>query len=134
MVSLSPEMKETFSKVKVFPVSTASRSGVPNVSLIAFVQLVADDTIWLADNYMKKTIANMMENPQVAISVWDQESKKCYQVKGSVVVRTSGPDYEKMKKMVHDKKPELPAKSLVIMNITEVFSCVPGADAGKKLL
>jgi uncharacterized protein len=36
--------------------------------------------------------------------------------------------------MVHDKKPELPAKSLVVMKITEVFSCVPGPDAGKKLL
>jgi uncharacterized protein len=134
MASLNPEMKETFSKIKVFPVSTASRSGVPNVSLIAFVQLISDDTIWLADNYMKKTIANLMENPQAAISVWDQESRKCFQIKGSVTIKTSGPDYEKMKKMVHDKKPELPAKSLVILKITEVYSCVPGPDAGKKLL
>ncbi len=134
MVSLNPEIKETFSKIKVFPVSTASRSGVPNVSLIAFVKLTGDDTIWLADNYMNKTIANLTENPQAAISVYDQESKKCFQIKGSVVIKTSGPDYEKMTAWVHDKKPELPAKSLVILKITEVFSCVPGPGAGKKVL
>ncbi len=134
MTTLNPEIKETFSKIKVFPVGTASRSGIPNVSLIAFVQLVSDDTIWLADNYMKKTIENLRENPRASISVWDQESKKCFQIKGSVEIKTSGPDYEKMKKMVHDKKPELPAKSLVIFTVTEVFSCVPGPDAGKSLL
>jgi uncharacterized protein len=134
MTSLNPEMKETFSKIKVFPVATASRSGIPNVSLIAFVLLVSDDTIWLADNFMKKTIGNLIENPSAAISVWDPDSKKCFQIKGTVEIKTSGPEYEKMKKMVHDKKPELPAKSLVILKINEVYSCVPGPDAGKKLL
>jgi hypothetical protein len=134
MTSLTAEIKETFSKVKVFPVATASRSGIPNVSLIAFVILVRDDTIWLADNFMKKTIENLKENPRAALSVWDPESKKCFQIKGNIEIRTSGEDYEKMTNMVHDKKPELPAKSLVILTITEVFSCVPGPDAGKKLL
>jgi uncharacterized protein len=134
MTSLNPEMKETFSKIKVFPVATASKSGVPNVSLIAFVQLVSDDTIWLADNFMKKTIGNLMENPKAAISVWDPETRKCFQIKGNAEIKTSGPDYETMKKMVHDKRPELPAKSLVILKISEVYSCVPGPDAGKKLL
>jgi predicted pyridoxine 5'-phosphate oxidase superfamily flavin-nucleotide-binding protein len=134
MTVLTAEIKETFSKVKVFPVATASKSGAPNVSLIAFVILVADDTIWLADNFMKKTLANVKENPHMAISVWDAESKKCFQIKGIVEVKTSGSDYEKMKKMVHDKKPELPAKSLLVMKITEVFSCVPGPTAGNKVL
>jgi len=35
---------------------------------------------------------------------------------------------------VLDKKPGLPAKSLLIMKITEVFECMPGPSAGKKLL
>ncbi|HNB03165.1 MAG TPA: pyridoxamine 5'-phosphate oxidase family protein, partial [Methanoregulaceae archaeon] len=37
MVKLNDEMKETFAKVKLFPVATASKSGVPNVAPIAFV-------------------------------------------------------------------------------------------------
>jgi len=47
MVKLNAEMKETFGKVKLFPVATASKGGVPNVAPIAFVILVSDDTIWL---------------------------------------------------------------------------------------
>lgn len=134
MVNLTPEMKETFSKIKLFPVATASKNGIPNVVPIAFVSLVADDTIWLADNYMHKTLANVKENPHAAIYIYDADAKKCFQIKGTVEVKTSGPDYEKMKKMVNEKKPGLPAKSLLVMKVTEVYECNPGPHAGKKLL
>jgi len=134
MVALSAEMKELFGKVKLFPVATASKKGVPNVAPIAFVVLVKDDTLWLADNFMNKTLANVKENPYAAIYLYDSEVKRCCQVKGSIEVKTSGADYEKMKKMVHEKKPGLPAKSLLVMKITEVFECMPGPSAGKKIL
>jgi predicted pyridoxine 5'-phosphate oxidase superfamily flavin-nucleotide-binding protein len=134
MVALNTEIKETFGKVKLFPVATSSKTGIPNVAPIAFVVLVNDDTIWMADNFMKKTLANVKENPHVAIYMYDPDSKKCFQIKGTVEVKTSGPDYEKLKKMVHEKKPDLPAKSLLVMKITEAFSCKPGPDAGKKVL
>jgi predicted pyridoxine 5'-phosphate oxidase superfamily flavin-nucleotide-binding protein len=96
--------------------------------------LINDDTVWLADNYMQKTLANVKENPRLAIYLYDSESKKCFQAKGNVTVHTSGAEYEKMKKMVHDRKPDLPAKSLLIMKVTEVFQCAPGSNAGKKLI
>lgn len=134
MVVLTGEMKELFSKVKVFPVATASKKGVPNVVPIAFVVMMGDDTLWLADNFMNKTLANVKENPHAAIFLYDSEMKKCCQVKGNIEVKTSGSDYEKMKKMVHDKKPGLPAKSLLVMKITEVFECMPGPSAGKKMI
>jgi predicted pyridoxine 5'-phosphate oxidase superfamily flavin-nucleotide-binding protein len=134
MVILNAEMKETFAKIKVFAVATASKGGTPNVTPIASVWLINDDTVWLADNYMQKTLANVKENPRLAIYLYDSESKKCFQVKGNVTVHTSGAEYEKMKKMVHDRKPDLPAKSLLIMKVTEVFQCAPGSNAGKKLI
>ncbi|MEI6293394.1 MAG: pyridoxamine 5'-phosphate oxidase family protein [Methanomicrobiales archaeon] len=134
MVALNAEIKETFGKVKLFPVATSSKAGVPNVAPIAFVVLVQDDTIWMADNFMNKTLTNVKENPHAAIYIYDSDSKKCFQVKGTVEVKISGPDYEKMKKMIHDKKPDLPAKSLLVMKITEVFSCAPGPGAGKRVL
>jgi len=134
MVALTGEMKELFTKVKLFPVATASKKGIPNVAPIAFVLLIRDDTIWLADNFMQKTLANVRENPHIAVYLYDSESKKCFQVKGSVDIKTSGEDYEKMKKMVQEKKPGLPAKSLLIMKINEVFECMPGPSAGKKVL
>jgi predicted pyridoxine 5'-phosphate oxidase superfamily flavin-nucleotide-binding protein len=134
MVKLNAEMKEAFGKVKLFPVATASKNGVPNVAPIAYVMLMSDDTVWLGDNFMQKTLANVKENPHLAIYVYDADSKKCFQVKGTVEVKTSGPDYEKMREMVKAKKPELPAKSLLVMKVTEVFQCAPGPTAGSKLL
>ncbi|OPY35964.1 MAG: Pyridoxamine 5'-phosphate oxidase [Methanoregula sp. PtaU1.Bin051] len=134
MVALTGEMKELFSKVKLFPVATASKKGVPNVAPIAFVVMVSDDTLWLADNFMNKTLANVKENPRAAIYLYDADLKKCCQVKGKIEIKTSGDDYEKMRKMVHEKKPGLPAKSLLIMKITDVFDCMPGPNAGKKIV
>ena len=134
MVALTGEMKELFAKVKLFPVATASKAGVPNVAPIAFVVLVSDDTLWLADNFMNKTLSNVRENPRAAIYLYDGDMKKCCQVKGTIEIRTTGSDYEKMKKMVHEKKPGLPAKSLLVMKITEVYECMPGPAAGKKIV
>ncbi len=134
MVKLTAEMKEAFSKIKLFPVATASRSGVPNVAPIAFVILKSDDTVWLADNFMNKTMANLKENPKCAIYVYDADAKKCFQIKGNVELKTHGPDYDEMKKTCHAKNPNLPAKSLVVLKIAEVFECMHGANAGKKIL
>ena len=134
MVKLTEEMKEAYSKVKIFPVATSSKEGTPNVVPMGFCVLVDDETIWLADNFMLKTLANIQENPQVAVYVWGPGTGGCFQIKGDAEVKTEGPDYEKMKEMVHSAKPGLPAKSLVIVKITDVFQCSPGPEAGKKLL
>jgi pyridoxine/pyridoxamine 5'-phosphate oxidase len=103
MAKLTEEMKAVFGKNKIFPVATASKSGVPNVAPIAFVQIVSDDTIWLGDNYMVKTLANVKENPWMAIEFWDPDTKRCFQVKGKVAVKTAGPDYEKVKAMIKQR-------------------------------
>lgn len=55
IVKLSEEMKTAFSKVKIFPVATASNDGIPNVVPIGFCQLVDDETIWIVDNFMVKS-------------------------------------------------------------------------------
>jgi predicted pyridoxine 5'-phosphate oxidase superfamily flavin-nucleotide-binding protein len=133
MVTLTVEMKEVFAKNKIFAIATASKNGVPNVAPIATVQLVADDTIWIGDNYMVKTLANVRENPYMALYVWDPEKKRCYQIKGDVTVKTSGPDYEKIKAQIKAKGAHYPAKGLIILKITEVFDCTPGPTAGKKI-
>ena len=120
--------------MKVFPVATASADGWPNVVPIGFVELVDDGTIWLADNFMLKTLANVKENPKMSIYVWGPETKGCFQIKGFVEVKTNGPEFEKMQEIVFEKNSSLPAKGLLVMTITEVFECAPGAKAGAKII
>ncbi len=134
MVKLNAEMKAVFLNVKTFPVATASRDGTPNVVPIGFVRLVADDTIWIGDNYMVKSLANLKENPKIAIYIYDPEVKRCFQIKGDVTVQTSGPDFEKIRAMIKAKNEKYPAKSLIAVKITAVYECTPGATAGKQIL
>jgi len=134
MVRLTTEMKEVFGQQKVFAAATASKNGIPNVAPVATVQLVADDTIWIGDNYMVKTLANVKENPHLALYIWDPDKKRCFQIKGSVMVKTSGAEYEKIRARIKEKGPHYPAKGLLIVTITEVYECTPGSSAGKKIL
>lgn len=134
MVVLTEEIKSAFRTIKAFPVATASKDGVPNVVPIGFLELVDDETIWIADNFMKKTLANVLENPKVSIYVWGPETKGCFQVKGSVEVKTSGPEFEKMQETVRAKMAQAPAKGLLVMKIQDVYQCAPGPAAGERIL
>ena len=134
MARLTAEMKEAFLKMKIFPVATASKDGTPNVIPIGVVELVSDDTIWITDNFMNKTLENLRANPKIAVYVWGAEIKGCFQIKGHVTIKTSGKEDEEMKAKLNKKNPALPARSLLIVRITDVFECKPGATAGSKLL
>ena len=134
MVKLNADMKEAFSKMKVFPVATAAKDGTPNVIPLAMVELVDDETIWVTDNFMNKSLSNLRTNPKIAIYIWGPEIKGCFQIKGVTSIKTSGPEYEEMKAKINKKNPALPARSLVIVRITEVYECKPGPTAGTKLL
>jgi predicted pyridoxine 5'-phosphate oxidase superfamily flavin-nucleotide-binding protein len=134
MVKLSADMKEAFSKMKVYPIATASKDGTPNVVPLAMVRLIDDETIWITDNFMNKSMTNLRTNPKIAIYIWGPEIKGCFQIKGVTSIKNSGPEYEEMKADINRKRPELPARSLVIVKITEVFECKPGPTAGSKLL
>lgn len=134
MVALTEEIKKAFATVKAFPVATASKDGWPNVVPIGFVELVDDETIWIADNFMVKTLANIKENPKVSIYVYGPDTKGCYQIKGDVEIKTEGAEFAKMQETVRSKMAKAPAKNLMIVKIREVFQCTPGAGAGDKIL
>jgi hypothetical protein len=134
MVKLTPEMKEAFGKMKVFPVATAAKDGTPNVIPLGIFWLMGDDTIWFVDNFMNKTLSNLRVNPKIAFFVWGPDIKGCYQVKGVAAIKSSGPEYDEMKAKINEKNPALPARSLVIVKITEIFECKPGPTAGTKIL
>lgn len=134
MVKLTEDIKTAFSKVKVFPVATASKDGIPNVVPMGFCKLMDDETIWIADNFMLKSLANLKENPNLAIYIWGPDTGGCFQIKGKADLFDSGEKFEKMRSIVHAAKPGLPAKTLIEVKINEVFQCAPGPGAGEKLL
>jgi|AGTN01.2.fsa_nt_gi Predicted flavin-nucleotide-binding protein structurally related to pyridoxine 5''-phosphate oxidase len=134
MVKLTSEIKAAFSATKLFPVATASKAGEPNVSPHGFVLLVDDETIWLGDIFMKNTIKNVQENPKVAIYLQGPEVKGCYQIKANATVKSDGPEFAKLNEAIAAKMPGAKAKHVIIGKITGVYQCVPGPNAGDKIL
>lgn len=134
MVALTEEMIEIFKGTGRFPLATASKDGEPNVVPIGSVFLIDPETLWIGNNFMVATIKNLKENPRACIYAWGPETKGCLKIKGKVVVKESGPDYEKMKEMVKAKRADLVCKSLIVFKITEVYNCKSGKDSGMKIL
>jgi hypothetical protein len=134
MAKLTAEMKEAFAKMKVFPFATATKDGTPNVIPLGIAELADDETVWFVDNFMNKTLSNLRINPKVAFYVWGPDIKGCFQCKGVAAIKTSGTEYDAMKAKLNIKNPALPARSLIIVKITEVFECMHGKNAGAKIL
>ena len=133
MRKLPAEIKKAFNCIQLFPFATSSISGIPNVVPVKFVFIESDNEIWFVDNFMLKTLENMAQNPRASLYVYEKEKSICCQIKGTIRIQTSGENYDRMKKNVHTLLPEAPAKSLVILNITEIYQCIPGGDAGKRI-
>ncbi len=91
---LIEDAKRVLAQMKVIPIATASKDGVPNVVPMTFVKTLDDSALLIADNYMDKGAKNLEENPHVALCAWDLETKRAYQIRGVVEVHRSGPVYD----------------------------------------
>ena len=136
MAKITEEMMDVIKRNRGFAVATATKDGIPNVVPIHFTDIISDDEIMLVNIFMKKTAENIKNNPIVAISVWDKQakSKKGYQFKGEARIETSGELYEKGVKIVHERKPEITPRAVVIIKVNSIFIITPGPDAGKEVI
>ena len=131
MVKLPPQVKDVISKQVPLPIATADDTGKPNVVFVTMWKFIDDETLMIVDNFLNKTLANIKMNPRMALVAYDSESKKSYQVKGSIDYQVQGDNYNQAKAMAESKK--VPGKAAVIFNIEEVYEALYGPDAGKKI-
>jgi uncharacterized protein len=132
MVKLTDEMKESLTATKIVFLATSSKKGTPNVVPIGAFKLLDDETLLISDQFFNKTLQNMKENPEIALSWWGE--KGGYQFKGSVTLHTNDEVFRKDVTWMKEIRPNLTPKSAIIMKIFAVYQVKAGADAGKKLL
>jgi predicted pyridoxine 5'-phosphate oxidase superfamily flavin-nucleotide-binding protein len=133
MTLITEEIKEQIEKVGICHLITASKSGVPNAAPMGGLWVMDDDTIWISNNFMNKTAANIQENPQAALLVWSRELGNCLQLKGTAALESNTPEHAMMMMMMEEKKPGLPKKELLKLAIKEIYTCMPGPTAGSKI-
>ena len=135
MAKMNARIKEIFEKQGAIVLATATRDGVPNVVPANAKKILDDETILISDQFFGKTLKNIQQNPQVALTIW--ENLEGYQIKGSVTIETSGKRFEETAQWIDGigKALNLPLKSkgAVIIKITAIYNVSPGPDAGKQM-
>ena len=133
MTKITDEMKEILEKARVPVVATATKEGKPNAVPITFTRVISDDEILIMDNFMHKTRQNIQVNPQVAVSIWDMESKKAFQFKGRARVESAGKTFDEGVQWVRSKSPKLNPRAAIIVKVNEIYVTTAGPEAGKQV-
>ena len=136
MAKMTERMQELFNNVPAAVLTTATLDGTPNAVPVGAKKIIDDETLLISDQFLNKTLANMKNNPKVAVTFW--EGREGYQLKGSITIETSGARFEETAKWIEEmgNKAGFPLKSkgAVILKIEEIYGVSPGPGAGKKLV
>ena len=132
MAKMPQDCMDMINNVYAAAVATADANGVPNVVCCSMKQAYDDETVMISDQYMRKTLANVMAGSKMAVSVWDETHG--YQVKGSVTYENEGERYEAIAAPVHQILSSMGydfySKGVCWLHVEEVYSLTPGEDAG----
>jgi uncharacterized protein len=132
MVMLTNDVKDSLAAAKYAWLATAAKDGMPNVVVVAAFRLLDDETLLVSDQYFLKTLANLEENPKVAISWWGD--KGGFQIKGTAAFHTSGSIFKDNEEWMRVKWSRFTPKGAVEVKITDACVLKAGAHAGRKLL
>lgn len=136
MAKMTQDMKELFDKTPIVVLSTASKNGVPNAVPVGAKKILDDETVLISDQYLNKTLANMKENPKMALTFW--QGMEGYQLKGTVTIDTSGQRFEETVKWIDELSTmighPLKSKGAVTFQIEEIYSVASGPGAGNQLV
>ncbi len=135
MVKVPKEAQEIFTKQRVISLGTVDENGKPNTSYVAFWWFEDDETIVLVDNFMKKARANLESSGWAALSAYNMDIHRAFQIKGKAVIETEGPRVERGKMMADKFEKErgmkMPAKAAIAVKVEEIYYLHPGPEAGK---
>lgn len=128
---LKKEIADIFEKELFHQFATSSKDGIPNICTIGAKYLRDDGKIIVVDNFMNKTLANLLENPEVSILI--RREKEYYQIKGTAIYHTSGKEYEEAYKWMKAVAERYPAKGAVVVTVHSVYNSITGPTAGDRV-
>jgi predicted pyridoxine 5'-phosphate oxidase superfamily flavin-nucleotide-binding protein len=134
MAKLTRDMKDIWAKAEVFTVATADSDGKPNSVPIGLAKIINHDQIMLVDNFMVKTLKNIEQNPNVAVTFWSDKDKYGYQLKGKALVETNGKFFGNSVKWVKEKGFLSNPKAIIVVEVEEAYYVGKGKGANKNLL
>jgi hypothetical protein len=125
---------QEFLKGKVGWVATAAKDGTPNVSIKGSLRLIDDEHLVFADINSLKTRKNLLENPKVAIMVYDSDARKAYMFRGTVELFDKDPLYDRVAQGMKERMPQLPPPKYVVkVTVEAIFDQSGGPNGGRQI-
>lgn len=113
MAKLTKEAKKAIGEIRPSLVATASKTGKPNVSAKGSLRVLDDDHVIFADIASPRTVANIRENPQVAIICLDASARKGCRIWGKGEIFNSGEIFDKF-------VAEYASRGMTVRNVVKV--------------
>ena len=120
MAKLTDEAKKIISEFGPGLIATAGKDGKPNVSPKGSFRILDDEHVVFADIASPRTVANLMENPQVSAMVFDRSTRKGCRIWGKAEILDSGSLFDSISAEYAAKK--MRVKHLVKINVEEVVT------------
>lgn len=118
---LTPSIIEFIINSDSKALATSGPNGL-NVVPVSTLRIV-NGKILLMNYFMKKSLANILENPYVALVCWKDLSG--YQIKGSTTYLEEGPEFEESAKWVTENLTDRVLKGLIVLEPQEIFDIAP---------
>jgi predicted pyridoxine 5'-phosphate oxidase superfamily flavin-nucleotide-binding protein len=110
---LTEEAKKAIGEIRPSLVATASKSGKPNVSAKGSLRVLDDDNVIFLDIASPRTVANIKDNPQVAIICLDTSTRKSCRIWGRGEVLNSGELFDKT-------TAEFAGRNMTVRNVVKI--------------
>ena len=115
-------------------IATAAKDGTPNVSIKGSLRVLDAEHLVFADIFSKKTRANLLENPRVAIMVYEEASRRGYMFKGTATLHSRGPLYDQTSENMKKAMPQLPAPQYVVeVTVDSIHDQSAGPTGGRQI-
>ena len=120
MAAMSAEAQGLIAEIKPGLIATSSRDGRPNVSAKGTLRVLDDERLLFADVNSPRTVANLRENPQVAIMVLDPKTRRGCRIWGRAEVLESGETFERINSELAAR--DVQAKHVVIVAVEDCLT------------
>lgn len=135
MAVMPPEIQEAFNRIHAVVLGTASANATPNCCVVAMKKIIDDHTIYLSDQFFKKTLGNIKENTKVSIAFWDKDA--AYQIHGTARYVNEGEEFTEQKAWVDAafEKMGMPvtAKGGIYVSVDAVYQMQGGPGSGDQI-
>jgi predicted pyridoxine 5'-phosphate oxidase superfamily flavin-nucleotide-binding protein len=114
MAKLTEEAKKAIAEIKPAYVATAGNNGKPNVSAKGSLRVIDDEHVVFAEIHSPHTLANIKENPRVAIICLDAATRKGVRIWGRAEIISSGLMFEQ-------SAAEVATRNMKLNHLVKVF-------------